>query len=86
VLGPGCEPIKRLRSTRLVDLLIIPYPKLVAEASEWMLTGSSDYLADRARPGYTEIPTVPARGFSTARGNATGRPALHRPRRCFLTH
>ena len=50
VLDPGGEPIKTLRSTRLVDLMISLDPKLVAEALGMDANGLLDYLADRVDP------------------------------------
>lgn len=50
VLDPCGQPIKTLRSTRLIDLLISLDPKVVAVALGMHAAGLLDYLADRVDP------------------------------------
>jgi site-specific recombinase XerD len=60
LLDPVGVPIKTLRSTRLVDLVISLDPKLVAEALGMDADGLLDYLADHVDPDRLDpIPVRP---------------------------
>lgn len=54
ILNPADVTIKRLRSTRLIDLIISLDPKLVAEALGMNAEGLLDYLADAVDNGRLE--------------------------------
>jgi site-specific recombinase XerD len=60
VLDPVGVPIKTLRSTRLVDLVISLDPRLVAEALGMNADGLLDYLADQVdRDRINQLPPPP---------------------------
>jgi hypothetical protein len=58
VLDPAGVTIKRLRSTRLVDLLHSLDPKLVAEALGMNANGLLNYLADDVDTGRLPTPNL----------------------------
>ena len=58
VLDPSGVTIKRLRSTRLVDLLHSLDPKLVAEALGMNANGLLNYLADDVDTGRLPTPNL----------------------------